>query len=221
MRCSCCQKTLTRNLTLRELFFFTSQRCYHCEKLFTKINQSAACPGCGRANSPEVCSDCRLWQRELGFVLENKSLFHYDEGFRKWIETYKFTGDYRLRGAFATELAQALQNYQGYLICPLPLSPERFEQRGFNQVSGCLDFSQVSFELLLKRKELAPQSEKSREERLRMEQPFELLVPNGKIRKQRVLLVDDVYTTGRTLFHAAEVLYKNGAETVKSLTFAR
>ena len=54
-----------------------------------------------------------------------------------------------------------------------------------------------------------------------MEQPFELLESNGKIRKQRVLLVDDVYTTGRTLFHAAELLYENGAETVKSLTFAR
>lgn len=221
MRCSCCQKQLTRNLTLRELFFSTSQRCYHCEKLFTKINQSIACPGCGRANSSELCSDCRLWRQNLGFVLENKSLFQYDEGFREWIEAYKFTGDYRLRGAFATELKQMLRHYQDYLICPLPLSQERFEQRGFNQVSSCLAFTRVSFEPLLKRKELSPQSEKSREDRLKMEQPFELLESNGKIRKQRVLLVDDVYTTGRTLFHAAELLYENGAETVKSLTFAR
>ena len=54
-----------------------------------------------------------------------------------------------------------------------------------------------------------------------MEQPFELRVANGKIRNQKVLLVDDVYTTGRTLFHGAELLYKNGAEAVESLTFAR
>ncbi len=84
-----------------------------------------------------------------------------------------------------------------------------------------MDLTRCSYEALLKRAELTPQSEKSREERLQMTQPFELKVSKEKIRNQRVLLVDDVYTTGRTLFHAAELLYKNGAETVKSLTFAR
>lgn len=221
MRCSCCQKELVSNLTIRELFHSASLRCYHCEKLFTKIDPAAACPGCGRPESPELCSDCRLWQQELGFVMKNRSLFQYDEGFRKWIEAYKFTGDYRLRGAFVNELEQFLHNYRDYLICPLPLSKERFEQRGFNQVRGCLELTKRPFKDLLQRKELAPQSEKSRKARLEMEQPFELRVPNGKIRNQKVLLVDDVYTTGRTLFHGAELLFRNGVETVESLTFAR
>lgn len=221
MRCSCCQKELINNLTLRELFFPSSQRCYHCEQLFSKIDQAQVCPGCGRPNSPELCQDCCLWQQELGFVMRNFSLFSYNDGFRQWIESYKFMGDYRTRGAFVLELTEALQKYQEYLICPLPLSKERFAQRGFNQVRGCLDLTKRSYELLLKRSELAPQSEKSREERLQMKQPFELNVPIEKIRNQKVLLVDDVYTTGRTLFHGAELLYKSGAETVKSLTFAR
>lgn len=221
MRCSCCQKELVRNLTLRELFHYANLRCYHCEKLFTKIDQATSCPGCGRADSSKLCSDCRLWHQELGFVMKNRSLFQYDEGFRKWIEAYKFTGDYRLRGAFVNELAQILQNYRDYLICPLPLSKERFEQRGFNQVRGCLELTKIPLKDLLRRKELTPQSEKSRKARLEMEQPFELRVANGKIRNQKVLLVDDVYTTGRTLFHGAELLYKNGVEAVESLTFAR
>lgn len=221
MRCSCCQKELVRNLTLRELFHSANLRCYHCEKLITKIDQATSCPGCGRADSSKLCSDCRLWHQELGFVMKNRSLFQYDEGFRKWIEAYKFTGDYRLRGAFVNELAQILQNYRDYLICPLPLSKERFEQRGFNQVRGCLELTKIPLKDLLRRKELTPQSEKSRKARLEMEQPFELRVANGKIRNQKVLLVDDVYTTGRTLFHGAELLYKNGVEAVESLTFAR
>ena len=120
-----------------------------------------------------------------------------------------------------TELEQLLKIYRTYLICLLPLSKERFEQRGFNQVSGCLELTKVSFTPLLKRKELSPQSEKTRTERLLMEQPFLLAVTSEKIRNQKVLLVDDVYTTGRTLFHGAELLYKNGAKTVKSLTFAQ
>lgn len=221
MRCSCCQKEMVRNLTLRELFVSDSRRCHQCEKLFTRIEQNKACPGCGRPDSPEICSDCRLWQKELGFVMNNQSLFYYNEGFRQWIEAYKFTGDYRLRGAFATELTQMLANFHDYVICPLPLSEERFDMRGFNQVNGCLEAAAISYQELLTRKELSPQSEKSREERLKMDQPFLLNIPNGKIRNQRVLLVDDVYTTGRTLLHGAEILYQNGAKVVNSLTFAR
>ncbi len=221
MRCSCCQKELIKNLTLLELFFQSSHRCFHCQQLFTVIEQKVACPGCGRPNSVELCGDCLQWQKQVGFVLENRGLFYYDAGFRKWIEDYKFTGDYRLRGAFTTELNQALKNYRDYLICPMPLSMERFATRGFNQVSSCLELTNPPFHFLLARKELAPQSEKTRAERLKMEQPFTVKVPKEKIRNQRVLLVDDVYTTGRTLVHGAELLYQNGVKTVKTLTFAR
>ncbi|MDT2736804.1 ComF family protein [Enterococcus pseudoavium] len=221
MHCSCCQKEWVGNLTLRELFCATKQRCQQCEKLFTKIDSATACPGCGRGQVAELCQDCQSWQKELGFVLANHALFQYDEGFRQWIKAYKFKGDYRIRGAFVPELKQALQSYRDYLICPLPLSEVRFNQRGFNQVCGCLAETKIPYRLLLKRQERPPQAEKSRAERLKMEQPFELIESNQKIRNQKVLLVDDVYTTGRTLFHGAELLYKNGVKTVKSLTFAR
>ncbi len=221
MHCSCCQQEVVKNVTLRELFFNTSQRCYHCEKRFSKINSKTACPGCGRPDSPKLCGDCQLWETQLGFVLNNQGIFRYDEGFQRWIESYKFKGDYRVRGGIAKELKEALKKYSDYLICPLPLSKERFRERGFNQVCGCLESADCSYIELLERKELSPQSEKSRAERLKMEQPFALKVENRKIRNQRVLLVDDVYTTGRTLFHGAEILYKNGAKTVKSLTFSR
>lgn len=221
MRCSCCQTELIKNLTLPELFLQRSHRCFHCQQLFTGIEQKKVCPGCGRPDSAELCGDCLQWQKQVGFILENRGLFYYDDGFRQWIESYKFSGDYRLRGAFTTELKQALKKYSGYLICPLPLSNERFATRGFNQVSGCLELTKLSYHFLLERKELAPQSEKTRVERLKMPQPFALKVPKEKIRNQRVLLVDDVYTTGRTLVHGAELLYQNGVETVKTLTFAR
>ncbi|MFC4772113.1 ComF family protein [Enterococcus hermanniensis] len=153
--------------------------------------------------------------------MNNQALFSYNEGFKEWITAYKFKGDYRLAGAFATELKRQLQTYPQYIICPMPLSSERFKSRGFNQVSSCLASSGCAYQLILNRKETAPQSEKTRSERLKMPQPFSLNQPIEKIRNQKVLLVDDVYTTGRTLFHGAELLYKNGAKVVNSLTFAR
>lgn len=221
MRCSHCQRNFIRTLTLPELFFEKNLRCYHCEQQFTKIDPNSACPGCGRSDSSEMCSDCQLWQEKLGFIMHNRSLFQYDEGFRQWIETFKFIGDFRLRGAFSAELQTALKTKTDFLICPMPLSQERFEQRGFNQVSSCLEAAKITYHALLKRKESPPQSKKSRKERLKMVQPFTLNVPKEKIKNQKVLLVDDVYTTGRTLFHGAEILYENGVKTVCSLTFAR
>ncbi|MDW5473517.1 phosphoribosyltransferase family protein [Limosilactobacillus reuteri] len=51
------------------------------------------------------------------------------------------------------------------------------------------------------------QSSKTKEERLATKQPFILDAPEKVINK-KVLLVDDVYTTGRTLYHAANLLSK-------------
>lgn len=221
MRCSCCQTILIRNYTLREIFITGSFRCFHCEKYFSKIDPASACAGCGRPDISGLCHECQQWEKEVGFVLNNKALFSYTEGFKEWITAYKFKGDYRLRGAFATELQQSLKAYRQYIICPMPLSAERFSSRGFNQVSGCLAIMGCSHQLLLGRQETPPQSEKTRVARLNMPQVFYLIQPAEKIRNQKVLLVDDVYTTGRTLLHGAELLYKNGAKVVNSLTFAR
>ncbi|GCF93415.1 hypothetical protein NRIC_13060 [Enterococcus florum] len=155
-------------------------------------------------------------------MLNNRALFEYSDGFQEWIEFFKFKGDYQRRFAFSTELKEALSAYPHYTICPLPLSEERFGDRGFNQVSACLDAAGVTYFPLLKRKRHdTPQAGKKREERLQLQQPFEMAPDGKKMRASKVLLVDDVYTTGRTLFHAADCLLENGFTTVKSLTFAR
>ena len=67
-----------------------------------------------------------------------------------------------------------------------------------------------------------PQSAKNRAQRLLTPQPF-TLAPQAKdlCHGQRVLLLDDVYTTGRTLRHAATQINLTGAKAVTSLTLAR
>ncbi|MGG5317177.1 ComF family protein [Enterococcus sp. AZ072] len=222
MKCRNCQTDIIENLTLIEWFKTPEVLCFRCEQQFSRLKGKITCPGCGRINDGELCADCQRWQKIQGYTLQNQALFAYDEGFQQWVEAYKFKGDYRLRKAFARELKQELRNYSDFLFCPIPLSKERFSQRGFNQVIACLEADDCSYKILLERKkDDRPQSMKNRFERLQMPQPYKLKGDESKIKDKKILIIDDVYTTGRTLFHASEILYKNGAKAVQSLTFAR
>lgn len=61
------------------------------------------------------------------------------------------------------------------------------------------------------------QAKKSRFERIMMKNPFKQTEPFNK----PVVLVDDIYTTGRTLRHAAQLLTENGCPEVYALTLCR
>ncbi|MDE1542612.1 ComF family protein [Ligilactobacillus salivarius] len=93
------------------------------------------------------------------------------------------------------------------------------QHRGFNQVEGLI--GDLPYSRVLKMKKLKrdkKQSEKSRSERLKTQQPFEYI---GDKLQGNYVIIDDVYTTGRTLYYAQELLLKNGASRVCSVTLAR
>ncbi|OJG70325.1 ComF operon protein C [Enterococcus phoeniculicola] len=114
-----------------------------------------------------------------------------------------------------------MKPFKRFVICPLPLSFVRIEKRGFNQVEGILEAAEITSIQLLKRIELAPQSDKNRKARLLMPQPYTLATEKKQITNRSILLVDDVYTTGRTLFHAAEILLSASPKRLETLTLAR
>ena len=64
------------------------------------------------------------------------------------------------------------------------------------------------------------QSKKSRSERIHIPQVFQIN-PQVEIIGKHILLIDDIYTTGSTLRHAAKLLKESGAERIQSLTLAR
>ncbi|WP_308167083.1 phosphoribosyltransferase family protein [Bacillus sp. ISL-40] len=64
------------------------------------------------------------------------------------------------------------------------------------------------------------QSKKSRSERIHLSQVFQVN-PNVDLAGKKVILIDDIYTTGSTLRHAAKLLKVAGAASIQSLTLAR
>ena len=129
----------------------------------------------------------------------------------------------------APEARQALERAD--LILPVPLSRERLQTRGFNQAwelahalaSQSGNASKTDCTLLLRVKNTRPQTELLRQERLAnvkgafQVDPLRTLEIKGK----RVLLVDDVMTSGASLFTAAEALRAAGATHITGLILAR
>lgn len=153
---------------------------------------------------------------------QHQALFEYNDGFQEWIQRYKILGDLQCKAAIAPEINLFLKKAKTDFIIPIPLSLPRMQQRGFNQVEEILKLMDLPFACFLIRNEhFKPQAEKSRRERLAMAQPFCCRSETKKIHGKNVLLVDDIYTTGRTIFYAAECLQNYQPKSIRTFSFAR
>ena len=114
-------------------------------------------------------------------------------------------------------------------IVPLPLSKQRKCERGFDQAEEIAKWlSKLTgvpmMSLLEKRRTVGHQADRSVEERLAamVDSPFSFSAsPDPSSCPQRVLLVDDVWTTGATMAAGARTLKAAGVEEVFGLTLAR
>jgi competence protein ComFC len=152
---------------------------------------------------------------------QNMSLFFYNDFLKETLATFKFRGDYVIAKAFADFVKINLEKLKVDQFVPIPLSEERLYERGFNQAEALINEAGFSSANLLARIHAEKQSKKSRSDRIHLPQVFRMAKETTILAGQSVLLVDDIYTTGSTLRHAAKVLKGAGAVTVCSLTLAR
>ena len=110
------------------------------------------------------------------------------------------------------------------LLAPVPLHPSRLRHRGFNQsllLAQAFPEAHLERELLVRVRPTPPQTGlNSKERRENVKGAF--AVPRPELVKgKRILLIDDVFTTGATVRECAKVLRKAGANRVDILTVAR
>lgn len=198
--------------------------CEACLGRFKAIKSSEGrCEWCQKIDENKMCEECVAWKNKYGYQLQHYGMYDYNEWLKEWIKNYKYQGDYRLAQVFKREVNQKIKQLTCDVVVPIPLSEKKENERGFNQVSSMLYFAQVPYEKILEKKEESlSQSGKNREERLHYEQPFSVInEKKGLLKGKRVLVVDDVYTTGTTIHHAVDLLYENGAKEVESLSLGR
>lgn len=228
--CLNCANELVEVMSWRGLFYREPQfLCEECNKQLVKI-EGKRCLGCSRSLDDlalqlikgDMCLDCHRWDEDAewkGILHGNFSIYRYNDFLKEYLAKYKFRGDHVLAIAFSHTIKTYLTKMAYDLIIPIPLSDERLYERGFNQSTALLEEAEVRPSHILTRSHSEKQSKKTRSERLRQEQVFQLIESdlNGK----SILLFDDIYTTGTTLRQAAKLLKKAGADEVSALTLAR
>ena len=220
MKCLLCGQTMKDVLTFSSLLLLrndVSCLCLDCDSTFERIGEEN-CPNCMKIGLSTKCQDCQFWCKE-GIKVSHRAIFTYNQSMKNFFSRYKFDGDFLLRKVFSSFLSEEFKKYKEYQFVIIPLSPERLLDRGFNQVEGLVEAAGFSYLDLIEKREERASSSKSRSERLETELPF--FVKSGVSIPKKILLIDDIYTTGTTINRVKKLLEEAGAEDVKTFSLVR
>jgi ComF family protein len=208
--------------------------CLPCWKSFRRL-EGACCRRCGDPvlvfEDPVplpafLCDECRRHPRPF---VRCRSAGIYDGALREAIHRVKFGGETALAKSLGRYLARSLpgEAAEADLVAPVPLHPRKLRERGFNQsefLSGAVA-SAASLphqpRLLSKTTPTHSQTGLGRRDRRRNLKGTFSVRARASVAGRRVLLVDDIYTTGCTVEECARALRRAGARAVRVLTLAR
>jgi ComF family protein len=213
--------------------------CHECWAKATPI-KDPVCKKCGLPiesmdqsglEGPYLCSICR--QREWAFDMARAG-FVFDGPVRDAGHMLKYHGHFRIGAWLGKKMSERLrstfyhkENEEAVLIVPVPLSPDRLKDREFNHsftlaepISRAFGFP-INTSILQRRSGLRPQVGLTPKERWSNVRGAFSIKGSELIKGKRIILVDDVLTTGATSNECARVLKKSGAAKVEVLVLAR
>ena len=222
-------------------------RCAVCDGVLAEPTQGVVCPDCWRRielSTPPVCESCGAPRaglghargeerdlrcracRELRGQIRRRAAGPYDGVLRLLVHALKYGGRRSLAVPLGNLLRRAgheLLSDADYVV-PVPLYPLRRWTRGFNQATDLA--RQVGLpvaEALSRRRATLPQTGLTAAERTRnVRSAFAVKRRwrQGDIDGRRIVIIDDVYTTGATMEACADSLRQAGAHQVSGLTIA-
>ncbi len=194
-----------------------------CKPLITPVGKSV-CYRCGKpliSNRSEYCYDCSRKKDRL--IKEGRALFLYEGEMRGCMYRFKYNNR-RCYSEFFAEEAQEIwgkwmEQIAPEAIVPVPMYWKKEGRRGYNQAAVLGKVLSDSFGIPLERRlvrrvrDTRPMKELNDKERKNnLKNAFQ--VAKCIVKYKKILVVDDIYTTGATADAVAEVLHAAGVEEV-------
>ncbi len=197
------------------------------------LHGASRCVYCNRDVPPPqtACEQCQSMEDAARNERPEESVvlyvFRYETVVRDLICAMKFGDRPRLAYYIAQKMADFLQGYQVYADCVayIPVHAKRRRRRGFDQCELIAGHLAVLLDvpmqdLLVRTRNTRPQWRLGAKQRSANVRGAFSMVQGQDVGGKRVLLIDDIYTTGSTAAQCMQVLREAGAE-VQMLAFAR
>lgn len=199
------------------------------------------CILCGKRVNNIICNHCFVAiSKQNLFHLQNYShqsfqkhlyMFSYEGEIRKIILNYKFNNQSYLLDYFVEiiikneKICRFLKTYD--IIIPVPIHKKRKNERGYNQseliskvIAKELNIKHFT-DVLVKTMNTTPQSSLTKNERFANSKNVYKIQNIQKIKEKRVILFDDIFTTGATANSCARLLKENGVKEILIFTIAK
>ncbi len=224
--CAVCMQPL---VTVRSKKYPRVPLCNKCaysadsELFIKKYPNMSRCMRCGYPLTSEMdlCSRCR--EKEWNFT-NSSSLFIYADIIKELIRAYKFDNLKLIADFFAFHIQNEYSdNYEDSVIVPVPCRPRAKKSRGWDQIEVICRILNNSYNLpvsyLLKRKNGPAQKTLSYQKRL-TNLENQISIKKSANPPEKVLLFDDVFTTGATMDYCSKLLISEGIKDVRCITLA-
>ncbi|MEA3436308.1 MAG: ComF family protein [Thermodesulfobacteriota bacterium] len=219
---------------------FSPYLCSACLERYAPV-ESPICIRCGimfksREGDDHLCGDCIKEPKRFKIA---RAPGIYDRTLMKAIHCLKYSGKIQMARPFGMLLFAAFIRFWHIknidLIIPVPLHTKRLKERGFNQsyllvrnwkqlaAKLSIEMSNIAVErnVLVRSRWTEPQTGLGRKKRMKNIKNAFKVNDCSRVSGKRILLVDDVLTTGATVNECAKTLISDGAKRVDVLTLAR
>ncbi len=201
--------------------------CRACTESFLPVDAAVTCPTCGRRVGKAIqCGGCLARPEQFEQALFG---FHFQGAVREAIHAFKFQGRKDVGRTLVGMLEGKLKEVAPAIdvIVPLPLTEKRLRERGFNQSyiiseeASKITGKPIDYRTLVKSRSTEDQITLSRKERKENIRGAFTVKDRTAVRAKKVLLVDDLYTTGSTAREACRTLLRAKAKSVFFFALAR
>lgn len=200
------------------------------------------CGICEKISKEDICNKCKVKMKQYmrnkkhiyltKYYTTHMYVFDYKDIIRQKILQYKFQEKtYLFRGFVKIivndkKICGFLKKYD--IIIPVPISKKRKRRRGYNQseliakmIAKQANKLICRCDVLYKQKETLPQSSLNKEKRQENIKDAYYIKNKQVVQNKKILLLDDIYTTGSTVNECSKMLKQAGAKEIGVLTLAK